>query len=76
MILRSKRTWQSSALKSLLGVDKEREMTKSNATRVRELAFYYPNPMWTDGDWIKNQIDRDVDDEPFPNDFEIESQPS
>jgi hypothetical protein len=23
---------------------------------VRELAFYYPNPMWTHGDWIKNLI--------------------
>jgi hypothetical protein len=21
-----------------------------------ELSFYYPNPMWTDGDWIKNLI--------------------
>ncbi len=23
---------------------------------MKELAFYYPNPMWTDGDWIKNLI--------------------
>ena len=22
----------------------------------KELAFYYPNPMWTDGDWIKNLL--------------------
>jgi len=25
-------------------------------TKVKELAFYYPNPMWTRGDWIKNLI--------------------
>ena len=24
--------------------------------RKRELAFYYPNPMWSDGDWIKNLV--------------------
>jgi hypothetical protein len=23
---------------------------------TRELAFYYPNPMWHSGDWIKNLI--------------------
>ena len=23
---------------------------------TRELAFYYPNPMWTYGDWIKNLV--------------------
>ena len=26
------------------------------ATETRELAFYYPNPMWTNGDWIKNLV--------------------
>lgn len=26
------------------------------AARGKELAFYYPNPMWMDGDWIKNLI--------------------
>jgi hypothetical protein len=31
-------------------------MTKTNTNKVRELAFYYPNPMWTDGDWIKNLV--------------------
>ena len=25
-------------------------------TEGRELAFYYPNPMWTHGNWIKNLI--------------------
>ena len=25
-------------------------------TETRELAFYYPNPMWVNGDWIKNLI--------------------
>ena len=24
--------------------------------KTRELAFYYPNPMWTYGDWIKNLV--------------------
>ena len=24
--------------------------------KTREIAFYYPNPMWTYGDWIKNLI--------------------
>ena len=23
---------------------------------TRELAFYYPNPMWSDGNWIKNLV--------------------
>src|SRR6266550_933616 len=23
---------------------------------TKELAFYYPNPIWTNGDWIKNLI--------------------
>ncbi len=26
------------------------------AKKKRELAFYYPNPMWTHGDWIKNLV--------------------
>jgi len=25
-------------------------------SEINELAFYYPNPMWADGDWIKNLI--------------------
>ena len=25
-------------------------------SETRELAFYYPNPMWTYGDWIKNLV--------------------
>ena len=25
-------------------------------TETRELAFYYPNPMWTNGDWIKTLV--------------------
>ena len=29
-------------------------MTES--TGRRELAFYYPNPFWVDGDWIKNLV--------------------
>jgi len=28
----------------------------STKSRTRELAFYYPNPMWHSGDWIKNLI--------------------
>jgi hypothetical protein len=31
-------------------------MAKKNANGIRELAFYYPNPMWTRGDWIKNLV--------------------
>ena len=31
----------------------ERDMT--TATK-REIAFYYPNPVWTYGDWIKNLV--------------------
>ena len=27
-----------------------------SASGTRELAFYYPNPMWTYGDWIKNLV--------------------
>src|SRR5260370_29638213 len=23
---------------------------------TKELAFYYPNPMWSDGSWIKNLV--------------------
>ena len=23
---------------------------------TREIAFYYPNPMWDYGDWIKNLV--------------------
>ena len=26
------------------------------AGKKREPAFYYPNPMWTYGDWIKNLV--------------------
>jgi hypothetical protein len=29
-------------------------MAKAQSTR--ELAFYYPNPMWYSGDWVKNLI--------------------
>ena len=25
-------------------------------TETRELAFYYPNPMWTHRDWVKNLV--------------------
>lgn len=25
-------------------------------TNVREVAYYYPNPMWRDGDWVKSLI--------------------
>ncbi len=31
-------------------------MSHSVATETRELAFYYPNPMWYHGDWIKNLV--------------------
>jgi hypothetical protein len=31
-------------------------MSQLGATDPRELAFYYPNPMWWRGDWIKNLI--------------------
>jgi hypothetical protein len=31
-------------------------MNNSVVAETRELAFYYPNPMWTHGDWIKNLI--------------------
>ena len=27
-----------------------------NATNPPEIAFYYPNPFWNNGDWIKNLI--------------------
>ena len=27
-----------------------------NNTETRELAFYYPNPIWSNGDWIKNLV--------------------
>jgi hypothetical protein len=29
-------------------------MAKAESTK--ELAFYYPNPMWYSGDWVKNLI--------------------
>lgn len=28
----------------------------ADETIAREIAYYYPNPMWRDGDWIKNLI--------------------
>ncbi len=31
-------------------------MTDSDATETKELAFYYPNPMWHRGNWIKNLV--------------------
>jgi hypothetical protein len=31
-------------------------MKKPGTVKKRELAFYYPNPMWTHGDWIKNLV--------------------
>jgi hypothetical protein len=31
-------------------------MKKKAAEKPRELAFYYPNPMWHHGDWIKNLV--------------------
>jgi hypothetical protein len=31
-------------------------MSDTAANTKRELAFYYPNPMWSYGDWIKNLI--------------------
>ena len=30
--------------------------TQMTTSETRELAFYYPNPMWTYGDWIKNLV--------------------
>ena len=29
---------------------------KKDPAKLRELAFYYPNPMWSYGDWIKNLV--------------------
>lgn len=29
---------------------------KKNPAKLREIAFYYPNPMWSYGDWIKNLV--------------------
>jgi hypothetical protein len=29
---------------------------QSNSAALPELAFYYPNPMWLHGDWIKNLL--------------------
>lgn len=31
------------------------ELGETNTT-TREIAFYYPNPVWTDGDWIKSLV--------------------
>src|SRR5712691_3750056 len=31
-------------------------MTDSTAAETKELAFYYPSPMWFDGGWIKNLV--------------------
>jgi hypothetical protein len=31
-------------------------MSDTVANGTRELAFYYPNPMWYHGDWIKNLV--------------------
>src|SRR5207245_8866331 len=31
-------------------------MATSKKKETPELAFYYPNPIWTNGDWIKNLI--------------------
>jgi len=28
----------------------------SEATTPPEIAFYYPNPMWYSGDWVKSLI--------------------
>src|SRR5438309_9689967 len=33
-----------------------RSQAKQAKTKTAELAFYYPNPIWTNGDWIKNLI--------------------
>jgi hypothetical protein len=31
-------------------------MSDTATNRTRELAFYYPNPMWSYGNWIKNLV--------------------
>jgi hypothetical protein len=31
-------------------------MSTQSPAEIRELAFYYPNPMWSYGDWIKNLV--------------------
>jgi hypothetical protein len=28
----------------------------TNVTDMPEVGFYYPNPFWTDGDWVKNLV--------------------
>jgi hypothetical protein len=39
------------------GSDKIRPMAEPDAlTPTRELAYYYPDPMWRSGDWIKNLV--------------------
>lgn len=31
-------------------------MTSKSQVDVPEIGFYYPNPMWMDGDWVKNLV--------------------
>jgi hypothetical protein len=31
-------------------------MSNVETKRTRELAFYYPNPMWSYGNWIKDLV--------------------
>jgi hypothetical protein len=31
-------------------------VNQMDPAKLRELAFYYPNPMWSHGDWIKNLV--------------------
>src|SRR5437899_2519132 len=31
-------------------------MTSTIPSRMPEVGFYYPNPFWTDGDWVKNLV--------------------
>ncbi len=35
---------------------RNRSHAKQTKKETPELAFYYPNPIWTNGDWIKNLI--------------------
>src|SRR5436190_660527 len=34
----------------------ETTMTSKGYAELPEIGFYYPNPLWKDGDWIKNLI--------------------
>jgi hypothetical protein len=36
--------------------DERRSVKKKAPVKLRELAFYYPNPMWSYGNWIKNLV--------------------